>query len=437
MNDLDLLAKSHRYVRVQDGLHGMQCSDSGHLLLGCNQESTRNTVHFAFDGLVSDHAYGRFNVHPDGSLKGKVVIVANPDEMPTPAGLNQADTWFRMSAQTDESGGMTRQLDVGKATVIAPVGVDVPAGVDVRFYDGTLKGRDAAVAQVLSDQGVQQRAIGFRSWADCSEGDSLLWALAASKQLYPRSAGHIHVGMHDTSLDGELETVGISRKIDSLRQSDGPHFTNDLGVSTRHIDDIEATRLRHIEVMDRFAQKASPEDLVRCGKFYDRLRGKLDEDLQEAHRLSGLVSLRESVRLEKFCDIENKLSGLGPSKQFHIANGDGTGMEKLGTFELTERLVNRQVAPDCQVWIAGVSEGWQTMTHSPLRQVFSETAAPAPSMPPPLPPPSPPPLTPHVPSPPAAPIAELAAGMRSVMDVLLKSKGLDERPSASAGIRPR
>src|SRR5471032_163930 len=111
-------------VRVQDGLHGLTADAQG-ARIAYQRDSVRNTLHFSLDGMVGDHAYGSFNQDAQGNLKGSVVIVAPLSGLPTPAGLGQVDTWFRMdtrAAKSAESGGpaVERSLGVGHAIVVAP-----------------------------------------------------------------------------------------------------------------------------------------------------------------------------------------------------------------------------------------------------------------------------------------------------------------------------
>lgn len=364
---MDQHLEEHRYVRVQDALHNMHVSTSGSLLLECTSGATRNTIHFAINGIVQDHAYGRFNKHLDGSLKGKVVIIADPKEMSVPAGFNQVDTWFRLNAGK-------RVLDVGHATIIAPEGFDVPKGAKAVFYDGTLAARDAAVAKVLLEENVQQRRIGFRCWTDSSEGDAPGWARRTAKQWYPADAASIHIGMHDTSADARMDRIGVGHKVDQFRHSGVSTFVDDNGVSQCYLDDIKHTRLRHLEVLNQFLLNLSQKDEARCGPFYNQMRNDLNRDLDDAYQVAAVVSVKEQARYAMFDDIEATIRAIAPHRSVHTANGDGTGMEKLNPVELTERLMDKAIKPDVQIWIQGVSPTWEKITGSPLRDVFFKTA---------------------------------------------------------------
>src|SRR5471032_2041741 len=111
-------ASSLLAVRVQDGLHGLSVDEQG-VRLAYQRDSVRNTLHFSLNGLVGDHAYGSFNQDAQGNLKGSVVIVAPLSGLPTPAGLGQVDTWFRMDTRAAKEGEavVERSLGVGRAIV--------------------------------------------------------------------------------------------------------------------------------------------------------------------------------------------------------------------------------------------------------------------------------------------------------------------------------
>ena len=379
-----------RYVRVQDDLHGMAVDEAGNVLMACNPSATRNTMHFAINGVVGDHAYGRFNLHPDGALKGKVVVIADPEQMGTPAGFNQVDTWFRMGATLDEHGALQRQLDVGRATVVVPHGMDIPAGMNAVFYDGTIEGRDEAVAQTLSQQRIVQRQIGFRCWTDSNEGDALAWASATASKLYPGQEQYIHVGMHDCSPDGELEMVGIKGRIESFRQSGELFTVNAMGVSEKHLDIIERAANTGRSQIDVFMVGLDDAEFERCCAFYNHLREQLRRDLTYAQELAGAIGERQSAKRAVRVDIAQQLQLLAPHGEIYVADALGQRMEKIGPDEAAQRLMDHGIGPNDQVWIHGQTAHWQPVALSPMRDVYYQARgesgpALAGSSPPPLP----------------------------------------------------
>lgn len=366
-------AAPHAYVRVQDDLHGLTTDPTGRVLLARAPGSSRNTIHFAVDGLVSDHAYGKFNEHSDGTLKGKIVIVADPGDLPAPAGLNQVDTWFRLGASARDTGEINRHLDVGHATLVVPQGISVPADARYVVYDGTIEGRNAAVSQVLADRGVQEQRVEFRNWRGFSESQAITWAQETAKHLYSERHGHIHIGMHDASLDGGLETVGIAEKLRSFEKAASPLFVNDHGVSIAFMDDINAKLDRDSMLIEQFFQVASPDDVERCGLFYTQLRASLAESLIDAIAVSARINSLEARRIQALCDLEDKLHQLAPRGKVYIATSDGAVVESLNITELAERLTAKRLPASSQVWIAGHESTWQPVTLSPLKEFLLES----------------------------------------------------------------
>jgi hypothetical protein len=206
-------------VRVQDDLFDAYSDHEGLRLPYQRDDTTgaaRNTSHWAVNSIVADHGYGRFNEAADGSLKGKVVIVADPRDMPPPAGLGQVDTWFRLDARADATGRMQRGLSVGhRAVAIVHASVVIPEGFGdgarlVR-YEGGIAERDAAVGREAARRGVTLERAGMWGWS--RNGDSNTWAEKMATSIYPESAARIHVGPHTGSLD---ETIESGARISAL-----------------------------------------------------------------------------------------------------------------------------------------------------------------------------------------------------------------------------
>lgn len=369
----DATLKNCCYVRVQDDLHGMETNSTGELLVVYKKESARNTIHFAINGIVEDHAYGTFNQHPDGSLKGKIVIIANPAEMGVPSGFNQVDTWFRMGAQEQDDGTLRRQLNAGHATIVVPVGTEIPAGANAVFYDGTIAGRDAAVAKTLADKNIVQRDIGFRSWGAVNENDGLRWAGQAAAQLYPDNVQHIHIGMHDSSPDADMDTIGVGHRVQLFAETGKTTYCDDDSVDKSFMTDIEGKAQRHRERISAFLSNLSPAERTRCGAFYEGLADKLSKDLLKAREVSVVAVANENKRSLLYGAIEDQLLALAPHREIYIANKDGSGMEKVSPEELTDRLLDRAVKTDSQAWIHGQSASWQPITASPLREAFFQS----------------------------------------------------------------
>lgn len=182
-----------RLVRVQDETHGMFVDGNGNLQLHRERaDSFRNTMHFAVNAVVANHVYGAFD--------GRIVVIADPREMPVPSGLGQVDTWFHADEQNN--------LNAGKAVVIAPEGTALPPEVTAIFYhDIDQTSRDEAVHNYLLSIGVAPQSCGMWGWSgtDLSSHDE--WRRSTANGLYGERSQQIHLGPHDGSIDERIESA--------------------------------------------------------------------------------------------------------------------------------------------------------------------------------------------------------------------------------------
>ncbi|MGT2457728.1 zincin-like metallopeptidase domain-containing protein [Cupriavidus basilensis] len=271
-------------VRVQDGLHGASLEGNGLYLPYSRSDEAgqvRNTMHWTVNSIVSDHAYGQFNTAADGSLKGKVVIIADPRELPAPAGLGQVDTWFRLDAR-EVDGQPARGLGVGpSAVIVAPHDVAVPAGANVLRYSGGVAERDAAVRSVLQQNGVALQGAGMWGW---SEGvDSKVWAAETVKAHYPGREADIHVGPHTGSVDERIESLRPAELVERLKTE--RLYDKDDG---SQVPLVEVIKERIDEGMGLISglQKALPDsEQARIGGFYEKLATDLEGHWKAAQAL--------------------------------------------------------------------------------------------------------------------------------------------------------
>ena len=189
-------------VRVQRGIKEI----SGHgsdLILNhkmSQEDSVRNTMHFALNSYVQDHAYGRFN---DAKFVFVAKLLDTAKENPI-SGLGASDTWFH--AQNDS-------IVLPKATLIAPDTAQIPedllkSDVKIIIYtdspDPTQAkvNRDAAITQELNDRQVPIRSIDLHNWVGHHYQEdqqlNLSKALGRDTPLPTNHAG---------SLDGSLESA--------------------------------------------------------------------------------------------------------------------------------------------------------------------------------------------------------------------------------------
>jgi hypothetical protein len=273
-------------VRIQDGLHGLRIED-GATVLPYERESERNTLHFSLNGAVEDHAYGKFNENADGSLRGRVAIVAPIEAAPFPAGLGQADTWFRLSAEPGAKGFAGRSLRLSQATIVAPEGMELPEGAKALRYDeaGGKAARDAAVAAALRELGVEPKSVGFRSWAGFGESEAIAWARGAAEALWGERARAIETGGHMGSLDEELESMDNRGLLKSLGNE---RFGQGRGGEDVTIASLVAERAARGEALaERLYGLMGPQERARVGAHYEAQIGRLRRSVAEADALDA------------------------------------------------------------------------------------------------------------------------------------------------------
>lgn len=345
-------------VRVQDDLHGLYADVSGvHLPYLSGKE--RNTMHFSLNGVVGDHAYGKFNENSDGSLKGKIVILADLNEMPIPSGFNQVDTWFRLSAQKSESGTVQRSLPIGQATIVAPVGTPVPENVNVIYYEGAMDARDEAVKQYFLSRGVEQKKINFRSWSDYHENDARLWARQTANALYGADAASIHCDTHDCSMDSYLERCGIKGLMEVISKE--RLMQDDEGGQVLVIDVIRSRVSKHLDTLQTFLQ-SDPLDIERSRPHYEHQIKALKESLEQAEILSQQWEAK--ARVDEMRSLANDLQALPGSGAFYLTRPHATHYDAVSSETLASALLNGDLLKTQQVWRQGMHEQWQALPES-------------------------------------------------------------------------
>ncbi|WP_150124108.1 KfrB domain-containing protein [Cupriavidus nantongensis] len=257
-------------VRVQDDLHGAHVTERG-LRLKYERDSEfaeyRNTLHWSVNCAVADHPYGRFNETTDGSLIGKIVIIADPRELPVPAGLGEVDTWYRMDASPRLDGSLDRGLDVGKnATIIAPVGTAVPDGTKVIHYEGGIAERNAAISQVLSSSGIEPRIAGMWSWQN-TEGIGR-WATDTADRVYGSRAEDIHIGPHSSSVDDAIEAGARLGAMVKRFETDRLYTLGD-GAEVPMYGLITARIHGQRETLNVILDGMTPDERSRSGAYYE------------------------------------------------------------------------------------------------------------------------------------------------------------------------
>lgn len=275
-----MAANNYLLTRVQDDLYGADVRESGLFLPYTRADErglARNTMHWAVNTVVADHAYGRFNLDAAGGLKGRFVIICKPEGMPAAAGVGQVDTWYRLATVA----GGRRGLSVGHdVTIVAPTDAQIPDGVKVVRYAGGLAERDAAVHAVFKQQAVEYEPSGMRGWTGAAGN----WD-GIEKDLVARSRNQAVVGSHDRSVDESIEKVDFQWAVDMLRterlyeQASGAQIPVAEEVATRL-----AAALRDV---DSLKKSVSDEEWGRIGGFYEARVQQWAEQVEQCRSMEA------------------------------------------------------------------------------------------------------------------------------------------------------
>lgn len=257
-------------VRLQEDLNGMHHGDDG-LTLQATSAADRNTVHFSINTV--------------GSQSGGIAIIANPREMPVPAGWGQTDAWWRLRSHGEGTRAAPRSLPLGHAVIVAPVGTAVPEGARVVFYEGGAAARDSAIKQVFEQQRTQLHDASAWGWSDQTLDDHVRWRRDTSSRLWPGHAEHIRLDGYSGSTDHVLEDVNLDSMLADMRQR-GPMYSDATGaeqpyttVMEQRVSDIRAS-------VNRLLREETPrEDAQLIAGHYRRLVQQMESQLKTARSL--------------------------------------------------------------------------------------------------------------------------------------------------------
>lgn len=258
-------------VRVQRGIDGITVED-GKVVLQHKMESAdsvRNTMHFALNGHVQDHAYGRFNDAGFALIAG-LNATANENAI---SGLGAADTWFHAKEG---------KIVLPGATIIAPDSAELPegllnSGIKVIQYpagstpEEMLNSRNKAIAAELVDRNSPQFDINMHNWngVDFSNDDQV----AISKHFGYETALPSN---HSSSPDGELErdfgSLGMlyeskaAGEHEILNTNNGQWYRVDDRIaditssinSQLNLIENESVRQHYMDALDKFTVKDNP-----------------------------------------------------------------------------------------------------------------------------------------------------------------------------------
>jgi hypothetical protein len=396
-----------RLVRTQDALYGMRLNENGDLLLHRDErEFNRNSTHFSVNGPVGNHAYGTFN--------GQIAIIADPREMGVPSGFGQADVWFQNDSK--------KNLNVGRAVLVAPIGTDIPRGVKAVFYDPkVLDARDDAVNAHLSSIGIDPKKFSMWGWVGDSMHAHGEWQEKTAGALYGNKAEKVQFTPHSGSLDESVDdAVNACEGLLACARKDYLHVT-DSKVEVPYTETIKTMIAVAHQNIAKFKNRSSTEVIENASFYLDGLSQKLSD--YEKENLS----------------IERKYD----SPFFIRDPSSGQSGKAIGYDQVLKMIELAAIDPKSKIKNICVSDEWQDIKAEFSQAKWPEPVSAAPALagmvPPPLPmqsvqiphsPPPPPPIHPIATPPLRSPASMASLGAR--INFLLKPSESNRRtPSIS------
>lgn len=354
-----------RFIRVQEELHDMRSDSEGNLTVVYDDSKERNTIHFSVNSIVEDHSYGKFNYDSHGNFKGKVVIIADPEEMMVPTALNQVDTWFRygIDKQTQE-----KVLDIGKAVLVIPEGMIAPDNANVLRYDGTEKHRNEVVEQHLNSLNIERQYCLMRNWTGEDLSSSIKWSEEVIKKNYPGE--DIFIGMHDGSIDSKLESGSMKAYLNYLKNGERYH-AEDSGVETLIVEKIEKRNTVKIERLQNFINELNPQEKERIGEYYEKKIVEALSEIKEAKTLDATI--RYDLDIKSLREEINKYPGEG---LFYIAKPGATTPIMLTNNQFHEMIVTQELKNEDRIWRSGYKSDWEPLGKSKLKDYIESISKP-------------------------------------------------------------
>lgn len=378
------MAQNNLLVRVQNDLHGLHAvttsaGESDLILSYGNKESYRDTLHFCVNGVVVDHVYGNFNTNEDGSLRGKIVILADPREMKQPAGLGQVDVWYRLNSKIDaQTGQIDRSLNLGSnALVIAPEGTKLPQGVRGVFYDeaGGVKARNAALDQCFQEAGIKRQGFDFWGWEGHGMSEVKSWERSPSvwKDFNITEPDKVHLGAHTHSIDSKVESSGVSShhlenyRLNRHDTSDATGVTFNVGMNLlERADDAIATIKKLLD------HGCTESDRLSVAPFYAQRLKQLDQIKDEIKAISK--EWVDKIDVPYAREAIAKTPGHG---DFFIAKVGAVTPEKVDGETLALALAQGALSEKDQIWRAGWSAQWKPVGKTALVHALTVAETPA------------------------------------------------------------
>lgn len=289
---------SIRLVRTQDDFYGMKSDAEGNIILHkaqptnpLSKRNNRNTAHFSINGVVTDHAYGTFD--------GQITMVCDPKQMSIPSGFRQEDVWFAFDKNRD--------LNIGKAKVFAPIGVEPPEGVAVTFFDATIPmERERVVNEYLKTLEITPRKVGMWGWESNGMLEQENWIKETTTQLYGASAELIQKEIHDASMDKSLEN-GMITCINKLAKAhDQYYFQSSSGHDLVYTDVINSIMNTIKEDMAKFKRTMHPETVKNSEGYFEYINDNLEKFEEE------IKEIKEKFNKPYFLKLSQSSKEFGP-----------------------------------------------------------------------------------------------------------------------------
>lgn len=251
-----------RLVRVQPDLRGIGRDNNGVFLYRYGDNSKRNTIHFAINGVVGSHEMGNWD-------KAGVVIIADPKQVQGQmAGAKLEDTWYHV----DENG----RLYIGDPVILVPSGIDNPEKLPVKQYSGD---RNTAVTEYLKSVGINALNIGRNSVADIDYDDTN----DTVKDIISKYgvSGETTIDSHLNTIESSLEgVIARCRYQIEKAQKESWYGANDSGQEIERTEVVKDIISNTMTKIDNYV-KTKPTIAKRAGPYLQKIQKELQSILQQ------------------------------------------------------------------------------------------------------------------------------------------------------------
>lgn len=271
-------------VRVQAGLEGTTFTNGDLSITRSTKGNleinpTRNTLHFALNGVVSNHAYGSFNHDFVLVTPLEKTLAKNPGML---AGFNPADTFIHQ----DEN----NLVHLHEPILIAPKNSEIPqelidGGIQVVRYDKPENSsieevtaiRDQTVHQVLEGLDAPVKQIGMWGWTDQSMSD-----FNEEKDFVSNLGYDLEqvATRHDGSIENQIESAYDSLRYHQEKVLEGKERLYDLpsGVQIPHTEMVIEAKSN---LQNLISKVPNPVFRSKMNEFFENMSSEYEKQLTE------------------------------------------------------------------------------------------------------------------------------------------------------------